>query len=89
MILCLTTNILPDGTLQLSATQLPQVADCTTGYVAVQAVDYVSLSTLGTLFQTYFAFDDVLFSEIVGWSLVSFAIGHGLGRMMQVWRKGL
>lgn len=75
-----------DGVGGYTATEVATQAECT-GFIASASVDYVSLGTLGALFQQYFAFDEALFAEVVGWSLVSFAIGHGLGRLMQVWRK--
>ena len=60
---------------------------CQVGYVMPYHTDYVDLNTLGVLFQHYFDFDASLFGVIVGANLATFAIGHGLGRMMMAWRK--
>lgn len=60
---------------------------CSNGYVMPYNTDYVDLNNLGVLFQHYFDFDAALFGVIVGANLVTFAIGHGLGRMMMAWRK--
>lgn len=85
-ILCIVPAV-TNGITTLSASELPSVADCTTGYVAVQSIDYVSLSSLGVLFQQYFAFDEAVFTAITGGLILVFVSGHALGRMMQVWRK--
>jgi hypothetical protein len=86
-VLCLATNVLLDGNVQLSATQVAQITDCFTGYIAVQSVDYVSLSTLGTLFQQYFAFDELLFAQLTGEFILVFSSGHIIGRIIGVMRK--
>ena len=47
------------------------------------------IDALNSLFSTYFQFDEILFGEIVGWNLLAFVTCHGLGRLMQVWRKAM
>lgn len=82
--LCFVTNGAGGYTANEVATQ-----DLCTGFVAQASADYVSLSSLGTLFQTYFAFDEIIFAEITGGLLLVFVAGHTLGRMMQAWRKAM
>ena len=61
--------------------------DLCTGFISQSSVDYVSLSTLGTLFQTYFAFDVSLFAQLTGELLLVFTAGHILGRIIGGMRK--
>lgn len=72
---------------QVLVSIVPDVTACAGGYVSVSATDYVSLSSLGTLFQTYFAFDDAAFAEIVAGLLLVFSSGHILGRIIGAMRK--
>jgi hypothetical protein len=74
--------------------------DCASGFVAQSSADFVSsgdsgssasfdISALSTLFNAHFQFDAVLAGEIIGWYLLAFVMGHGLGRMMRTWQKGM
>jgi hypothetical protein len=65
--------------------QVTIATDCV-GFVAQSGSSY---SDLALLFKTYFEFDAVLAADIMGWYLLSFVMGHGLGRMMRTWRKGM
>ena len=75
------------GNLVFNSTLVATPDLCPGGFLAVSADNYVSLSSLGTLFQTYFDFDATTFDLILTANLVTFVIGHGVGRMMNVWRK--
>lgn len=74
-----------DGSGGWVTSQVTTAADCA-GFVAQSAGAYFDLDVL---FKTYFEFDPVLFGEITGWYLLSFVMGHGLGRMMRTWRKAM
>ena len=80
--LCFTNN----GAGTYTPNEVSTQAECL-GYIVQQSSDFLSLSTLGTLFQQYFAFDDVLFEQLVGYQLLAFVSGHILGRIVGVMRK--
>jgi hypothetical protein len=79
--LCFVSN----GAGGWNTSQVSVATDCT-GFVAQSANSY---SDLALLFKTYFEFDQVLAGEIMGWYLLAFVMGHGLGRMMRVWQKAM
>ncbi len=82
-LLCFVTN----GAGGFTPSEVPTIADCPTGFIAQSSVDYVSLSSLGTLFQTFFAFDDLAFAEMTAGLFLVFASGHALGRIIGAMRK--
>ena len=79
MFLCFVSN----GSGGLTTSEVALTSDCT-GFVAQSANSY---SDLALLFKTYFEFDQVLAGELMGWYLLAFVMGHGLGRMMRTWAK--
>jgi hypothetical protein len=50
-------------------------------------IDYVSVASLPSLFQTYFAFDEVVFAKLTGGFLLVFVTGHTSGRIIGAMRK--
>lgn len=80
MSVCVQT--LADNTLVLDTVSTV----CT--YSVLTTAEINSLNGLNGLFSQYFDFDPSLFSLIVGGSLLAFATGHILGRIMGLWRKG-
>lgn len=73
-----------------------QASECS-GFVAQSAADFaanggggggsgggsVDLTGLTSLFQTYFEFDQQIFSLIIGFNLVAFVTGYGLRRVLR------
>lgn len=49
----------------------------------------LDVTNLTLLFDQYFKFDSELFGIITGGCLLVFSIGHGFGRVMSIWRKGI
>ena len=86
MFLCFVSNGLNGSKAGYITTQITLVSDCANGFVAQSASSYTDL---GVLFKTYFDFDPVLASQLVGWYLISFVTGHGLGRVIRLWRKAM
>lgn len=83
MFLCFVSN----GSGGWVTSQVSASSECV-GFVAQSAGAYVDPTALETLFKLYFDFDPILASQIMGWYFFSFAMGHGLGRMMRTWQKG-
>jgi len=65
---------------------------CKSNNAASQAVNGVfgfssDLNTLQNLFDTYFAFDDLMFLQISGEIIVAFAVGLGAGGVIKMLTK--
>lgn len=81
MAICVEVNIVT-GDLRLS-----ESTECL--YQLLTSAEIQQLNGLNGLFAEYFNFDSSLFSVIVLGSLLSFASGHVLGRLMHMWRKAM
>lgn len=58
-------------------------------YVLLTQTEYTALSVenIPSLMDTYFKLDPVLTGQIVGAFLVTFVVGHGLGRLVRIMGK--
>lgn len=58
-------------------------------YVLLTQTEYTALSTenITSLMDTYFKLDPILTGQIVGAFLVTFVVGHGLGRLVRIMGK--
>lgn len=65
---------------------------CKSNNAASQAVNGIfgfssDLNTLQNLFDTYFAFDDLMFLQVSGEIIVAFAVGFGAGGVIKMLTK--
>lgn len=58
-------------------------------FVLLTQQEYTALSTenIPLLMDTYFKLDPILTGQIVGAFLVTFVVGHGLGRLVRIMGK--
>lgn len=58
-------------------------------FVLLTQQEYTALSTenIPLLMDTYFKLDSILTGQIVGAFLVTFVVGHGLGRLVRIMGK--
>jgi hypothetical protein len=59
----------------------------TNEYVVMDGLEYAELSAISNiaeLYETYFAFDKDLFVEIHGWLLLTFVVGYGVGKVVNI-----
>ncbi|HEY8034244.1 MAG TPA: hypothetical protein VIF37_01475 [Methylobacter sp.] len=60
-----------------------QTETACTGYL-LQTANEVGFSSLTAMLDQHFLFDPVLFTQIVGYVLVAYALGHGTGLVVKL-----